>query len=115
MSFSTTLREGVFPSGKKEAMNNVAEDFGKNMETGGQNTPANKWVGFTFCSLDIWHSPPFHSRISHLTPYCIVLFIHISSIQVEYPMSTVNTCNMSTDVPNEENLTFLYYSKEMTV
>lgn len=30
-------------------------------------------------------------------------------------MSTVNTRNMSTDEPNEENLTFFYYSKEMTV
>ena len=30
-------------------------------------------------------------------------------------MSTVNTRNMSTDEPNEEKLTFLYYSKEMTL
>ena len=85
MSFSTTLREGVPPPGKKEAVNNGDGDFGKNIETGGQNMSANKWVGFPSCSLEAQHSPPFHPSISHLTLFCIVLFIPISPIQVQVP------------------------------
>lgn len=82
MSFSTTLREGVPPPGKKEAVNNGDGDFGRNIETGDQNMSGSKRVGFPSCSLEAQHSPPFHPRISL---FCIVLFIPISPIQVQVP------------------------------